>query len=200
MKLKNYDIESTKRKIIDATLELMRETGDLNDISVRKIVKRAGVKGVGLINYHFGTKDNLINEAVRLDTNAIIDKWDDIYDNLEGDPSEKLRTMLRGTGDLVDLNPMFGKISILYDIINAENDDNTIRTIRKYMKIIKEIFPNKNEQEIKLITHTLISSVQLAFLRADVINDFTGLDMFEKKQRDKIIDIVINNIIKKKVK
>jgi AcrR family transcriptional regulator len=194
--LKNNDTESTKQKIISATLDLLRETGDLNEISIRKIVKKAGIKGVGLINYHFGTRDNLINEAVRTDTNALIDQWDEIYEKMEQEPSEKLRIMLKGTGDLTDVNPMFGKISILYDILNPAGDDNTSRTIEKYMMIIKEIFPDKNDQDIKIITHTLISAVQLAFLRADVMKKFTGLDIFEKEQRDTIIEIIINTIIK----
>jgi AcrR family transcriptional regulator len=194
--LKNNDTESTKQKIISATLDLLRETGDLNEISIRKIVKKAGIKGVGLINYHFGTRDNLINEAVRTDTNALIDQWDEIYEKMEQEPSEKLRIMLRGTGDLTDVNPMFGKISILYDILNPAGDDNTSRTIEKYMMIIKEIFPDKDDQDIKIITHTLISAVQLAFLRADVMKKFTGLDIFEKEQRDTIIEIIITTIIK----
>ncbi|MHA2180550.1 MAG: TetR/AcrR family transcriptional regulator [Promethearchaeota archaeon] len=194
--MKNNDTESTKQKIISATLDLLRETGDLNEISIRKIVKKAGIKGVGLINYHFGTRDNLINEAVRTDTNALIDQWDEIYEKMEQEPSEKLRIMLRGTGDLTDVNPMFGKISILYDILNPAGDDNTSRTIEKYMMIIKEIFPDKDDQDIKIITHTLISAVQLAFLRADVMKKFTGLDIFEKEQRDTIIEIIITTIIK----
>ncbi|MHA1988007.1 MAG: TetR/AcrR family transcriptional regulator [Promethearchaeota archaeon] len=196
--MKNNDTESTKQKIISATLDLLRETGDLNEISIRKIVKKAGIKGVGLINYHFGTRDNLINEAVRTDTNALIDQWDEIYEKMEQEPSEKLRIMLRGTGDLTDVNPMFGKISILYDILNPAGDDNTSRTIEKYMMIIKEIFPDKDDQDIKIITHTLISAVQLAFLRADVMKKFTGLDIFEKEQRDTIIEIIITTIIKNK--
>jgi AcrR family transcriptional regulator len=196
-KLNKNNLESTKKKIINATLELMRETGDLNEISIRKIVKRAGVKGIGLINYHFGTRDNLINEAVRADTNTLIDKWDEIYEKMDQEPIEKLRIMLRGTGDLADVNPLFGKISILYDILKPGFDDNTMKSIRKYMMIIKEIFPNKNEQEIKIITHTLISATQLAFLRADVMKVFTGFDMFEKEQRDTLLDIIINIIIKK---
>ena len=195
--MNNSDPESTKQKIIDATLELLREFGDMNEISIRKILKKAEVKGVGLINYHFGTRENLINEAIRADTNSLIAKWDEIYEKMDQEPIEKLRIMLRGTGDLIDINPIFGKTSILYDILNPAIDDNTIRSIQKYMIIMKEIFPSRNDQEIKLMTHTLISATQLAFLRADVIKSFIGLDMFEKEQRDRILDIIINVIIKK---
>ena len=190
--MKNEDSKDTKQKIIDATLELMRETGDSNEISVRKINKRAGIKGVGLINYHFGTRENLINKAVRYDTNKLIDGWDEIYEKMTQSPIEKLKIMLKGTGDLVDVNPLFGRISIIHDILNPAKDDNTVHSIEKYMMIVREIFDNKkSEQEIKLITHILISAVQLSFLRAEVTKEFLGFDYFDKEQRDEFLELVI---------
>ena len=87
--------ENTKQKIIDATLGLLRETGKTDEVSVRKIVQKAGIKGVGIINYHFGTKDNLISEAVRYDTNQIIDRWDAIYETMKMPPIDKLKIMLK---------------------------------------------------------------------------------------------------------
>lgn len=196
--IKNVEVENTKQKLIDATIELLKELGDINEISIRKIVKRAGIKGVGLINYHFGTKENLINEAVRADTNAIINLWDPIYKKMTQEPIEKLRIMLKGTGDLVDSNPMFGKVSIVHDFMNPAEDDNAMRSLEKYMMIFREIYQNtKTEQEIRIIAHTIISSSQVAFLRADIMKKFTGLDFYNKKQRDTFLDIIIDSLIKR---
>ncbi|MGO1033510.1 TetR/AcrR family transcriptional regulator, partial [Clostridioides difficile] len=41
-------------------LNLLNEVDDIEEITVRKIAERANV-GVGLINYHFKTKDNLLS-------------------------------------------------------------------------------------------------------------------------------------------
>ncbi len=195
--IKNVDVENTKQKIIDATIELMKEIGDISKISIRKIVKRAGIKGVGLINYHFRTKENLINEAVRKDTNAIIDQWDPIYEKMTQKPIEKLKIMLKGTGDLIDSNPIFGRVSIIHDFLNPAEDDNAMRSIEKYMMIFREIYQNtKTEQEIRIIAHTIISSSQVAFLRADIMKKFIDLDFYNKKQRDTFLDTIIDNVIK----
>ena len=115
--------KDTKQKILDATIDLLREIGDINEVSVRKIVQKAGIKGVGIINYHFQTKDNLINEAVRYDTNKIIDQWDAIYETMKMKPIDKLKIMLKGTGDLLDTNPIFGRISIIHDYLNPAIDE-----------------------------------------------------------------------------
>lgn len=51
----------TKRKILDATLDLIAEHG-LSYVSHRHIAKRAGVR-LSLTSYHFGTLDKLIEAA-----------------------------------------------------------------------------------------------------------------------------------------
>lgn len=195
--MKSKSSENTKQKIIDATLELMRETGNTNEISVRKIVEKAGIKGVGIINYHFQTKDNLINEAVRYDTNAIIDQWDAIYETMKMPPIDKLKIMLKGTGDLLDTNPLFGRISIIHDYLNPAEDDNTARSTEKYMMIFREIYQTqKTENEIQIIAHTILSGAQLAFIRSNVIKKKIGTDFNNKKHRDEFLDKLVDNIVK----
>ena len=189
--------ENTKQKIIDATLELLRETGKTDEVSVRKIVQKAGIKGVGIINYHFGTKDNLISEAVRYDTNQIIDRWDAIYETMKMPPIDKLKIMLKGTGDLVDNNPAFGKISMIHDYLNPAVDDNTSRSIEKYMMIFREIYGDKkSEEEIWIITHTILSGAQLAFIRSEVVSKKLGIDFYNKKGRDYFLEKLIDNLVK----
>ncbi|NPD87742.1 MAG: TetR/AcrR family transcriptional regulator [Asgard group archaeon] len=194
--MKSKSSENTKKKIIDATLELLREAGNTNEVSVRKIVQKAGIKGVGIINYHFRTKDKLISEAIRYDTNMIIDRWDAIYETMKMPSIDKLKIMLKGTGDLIDTNPLFGRISMIHDYLNPAVDDNTSRSIDKYMMIFREIYgDNKPEEEIMIIAHTLLSSAQLAFIRSDVIQKTTGYDFYDKKQRDEFLEILIDNLI-----
>jgi len=191
--------ENTKQRIIDATLELMREVGNVNEVSIRKIVQKAGIKGVGIINYHFKTKDNLISEAVRYDTNKIIDQWDAIYETMKMSPVDKLKIMLKGTGDLIDTNPIFGRISMIHDYLNPALDDNTARSIEKYIMIFREIYGDKkSEEEIWIIAHTVLSGAQLAFIRSDVVSKTIGTDFYNKKDRDEFLDKLIDNLIKNK--
>ena len=52
-----------RQKILNATCDLLREGVKTQSITVRRIAERAGV-GIGLINYHFQSRDKLLNEAV----------------------------------------------------------------------------------------------------------------------------------------
>ena len=56
---------NVKNHIIEITTELIEQyNGNIKDITARMIAKKADV-GLGLINYHFGSKDKLITECVQ---------------------------------------------------------------------------------------------------------------------------------------
>lgn len=54
--IKSNDKDARER-IIEVTLNILDEVDDIEKVTVWQIVERANV-GVGLINYHFKTKDN----------------------------------------------------------------------------------------------------------------------------------------------
>ena len=52
--------ENCKEKLIEVTIGLINEHGgDVDKVTIREICAASGVS-VGLINYHFGNKNNLI--------------------------------------------------------------------------------------------------------------------------------------------
>ena len=58
------DASRVKENIIRATTELIEQSsGRIHEITSRKIAQQAGV-GLGLINYHFGSKENLFQAIV----------------------------------------------------------------------------------------------------------------------------------------
>lgn len=40
----------------------------------------------------------------------------------------------------------------------------------------------------------LISSIQIAFLRRNVLKEAIGMDFFEKQQREELVDMVIDRL------
>ena len=61
-----------KEAIIQATITLIEEKGEhFEEITVRDICKNAGV-GLGLVNYHFGSKEKLIEMCVERIINGIV--------------------------------------------------------------------------------------------------------------------------------
>lgn len=81
----------SREAIIQAATSLIEEnSAHPENITVREICKRADV-GLGLVNYHFGNKDKLIEQCVERMINGIIENFQRIREETDGfSPFEKL--------------------------------------------------------------------------------------------------------------
>lgn len=186
-----------REKIINATTQLIRDYGDISKITVRDIAINSEV-GVGLINYHFQTKENLINICILRIISHFIDEIDKLYKSLELSPIDKLKYVFKLKCDFVVVNCGISKISMLLDLNSGEIGDNTDQAAKVHLNILKDVFQDqKSENELFIILHILMSSIQVAFLRSNVLKVNTNIDFFNKDQREKFIDSLIDSIIVK---
>ncbi|HYE11729.1 MAG TPA: TetR/AcrR family transcriptional regulator, partial [Patescibacteria group bacterium] len=171
---------SVKEKIVDATIELIGKSASIESVTIRDIAAKAGV-GVGLINYHFQTKENLINQCVQKIIGNVISRFDVMYQGLTMEPLDKLRFLTKATCTFLAQNQGISRISILSDLFAGNASDNTAQTIEAYLPVIKEIWGDKKtKEEIFLSTHILIAALQSAFLRRNVFMQSTKIDFFDK--------------------
>ncbi len=193
--MKNDNLD-TKQRIMKATISLLREK-DLEGVTMRLIAERANV-ALSALNYHFQTKENLINQSVEVLIGDRISTWYDRYNSLTGDPVNKLKTMLRDTASFLAKYPRISRVSIIYDLLSGgKEEDNSMQTNKAYLTAIQEIYGSKkNEQELKIKIHQIIAAGQVALLRADVFKSYTGIDFFNDQQRDMLIDRLVDNIIR----
>lgn len=175
---------NNREKIVQASMELINEKGDrLEEITMRDICKRADV-ALGLINYYFGNKDNLIECCVEEIVNGVVEKFSEIRERTkELPPFQKLETLGNMTLSFLFEHAAVSKISILSDMRNPKEDDNTQRTYRAYLPLVSACRPDLDEQETEERTFCLISTMQQAFLRSDVIAVTQGTDLRDPEQR-----------------
>lgn len=189
-------MNSVKEKILNSTIELLGECEAVEEVTVRDIALRADV-GVGLINYHFQTKENLVNLCVQRIIGDVIQRFDQLSQSLNMEPLEKLRFLAKRNCSFLVQNKGISRISILSDIENGNFTDNTSQTINAYLPIVKAVCSEKkSDKEIYLVTSIMISAFQSAFMRGDVFMEGLELDFYEMHQRDLIVDMIIDNVIK----
>ena len=64
--------------------------------------------------------------------------------------------------------------------------------------ILREIFGDtKDEVELRIIALEVITALQVASLRPQAFQFYSGIDLFNKTQRDKFIETLVNSIVKK---
>lgn len=167
-----------KEAIIQATIALLRENGEnLEAITVREICKSADV-GLGLVNYHFGNKDNLIELCVERIINGIVENFQSIREKTKDlPPFEKLEYLGNMTLDFLFEHYAVSKISVLTDMKNPKPNDNTHRTYAAYLPLVAACRPDWDESTVKRKTFCLISVMQQTFLRYETTSTILDIDL-----------------------
>lgn len=185
-----------KERIIQATIDLINEKGEqINDITVREICKKANV-GLGLVNYHFGNKDRLIELCVEHIVNGIVDRFHSIQKEIEEcTPFEKLNYLGNMTFTFLFEHYAISKISILSDMRMPKEDDNTHRTYLAYLPLMSACRPDWDEKTLERKTLSLITVMQQSFLRYKVIMQFYGIDLTLPEERRSFHEAILHDIL-----
>lgn len=173
-----------KESIIQATIALIEERGEaLETITVREICKNAGV-GLGLVNYHFGNKDRLLEVCVERIVNKIVLQFQELQEETECfTPFEKLEYLGNMTLDYLFAHYTISKISMLTDMKQPKPNDNTHRTYAAYLPLVAACRPDWDEDTVKRKTFYLISVMQQTFLRCHAASVMLAIDLRQKETR-----------------
>jgi len=186
----------SKEAIIQAAMDLIEEKGEnLNEITVRDICKRAGV-GLGLLNYHFGNKDKLIEQCVERIINGIVEQFQQIQEETESlAPFEKLEQLGCMTLDFLFAHSAVSRISVLTDMRTPKETDNTHRTYAAYLPLLAACRPDWDESTVKRKTFCLITLMQQMFLRQKSLSRTLGIDLGKKENRQTFHAQVLHDIL-----
>ena len=173
-----------KESIIQATIALIEEKGEnIDTITVREICKKAQV-GLGLINYYFENKDKLIAFCVEKIINGIVDKFTTIREQTKNcTPYEKLDCLGNMTLTFLFDHYAVAKISIMTDMRTPKENDNTHRTYLAFLPLVAACRPDWDSDRIKRATYCLITTMQQAFLRYEIILLTHGINLQNKDER-----------------
>lgn len=184
-----------KQRIVEACILVMREEGDAASVSIRKIAKKAGI-GVGLINYHFQSKQNLIGQCVRIFIGKAIAQWGEIAPRQKKKPEEHLVGMLSAAAQFLADYPKISRISILQDMQHPADDDNTGQTVAGIMPVLCEMNARcRPPQILKREAYLALFSIQAAFLRAGPLAAETGFDFYDPKQRRQLVCSIVDRLV-----
>lgn len=192
------DCLSTKEKILKVTRDIIAEEGFQN-ITIRKIANRAGVN-VAAVNYHFGSKDAVINESLKTVTDELKYTFDFLKNSKE-DPQTKLSVFIVNYTEMILKYP-----DLLKNVINLAIHNKPLDRQIEYMtflqtdgieilkQTITEIRPDLDEFTIYIKILHLLSGLSFPFLMGDQIKKIMGFDLYNEEMREKHTKMLLDNI------
>ena len=184
----SHEIDAIER-IKTATREILDECGDAESITVRQIAQRADV-GVGLINYHFGSKSQLLGMVIseRLEHLA-----QELLENQEDElsPKERLSAMMK---TLFTFGAEYK--SFMQVLIQQGLQQGNYGAEMAIMPLLKEIYGGEAEEmRLRIMALQILHPIQVTCLAPEKFYLYSGINVEDAASRDKFVDSLIENLI-----
>lgn len=168
-----------KEKIIEAAIALIQEgNGNSDEITTRAIAEKASV-GIGLINYHFQTKENLITICVQRIIGQVISDFKPNDKDFKTE-QERLTNTAAEVFEFLFENPSISRISILSDFSVPTISGNTTLSQKGIRLAMGE---NMSEEDGRFISFVLVSAMQTAFLNSTIMKESMGFSLDSPDER-----------------
>jgi AcrR family transcriptional regulator len=186
----NKGDQEARDRIIKVTAEILDETPDTDKITVRQIAERAGV-GVGLINYHFKTKDNLLSIVVG-DLMAKAAAGLVSSESFAGlEPKDKIKRMLKNLYRFAEHYERLIRFLLTHSILNGD-----MAAPMYLVPLLREFFQSrKDEVELRIIALQVLLPIQATSLNPSTFRLYSGMDLHDEAQREKFIDMLVDNLV-----
>lgn len=189
-------LDITKQKLIDSTISILNEQNqNYRNLTSREIASRAGVP-LGMINYCFGSKDNLVLK-VFLDTfdnnwtkDSIMQYLD--IENLADDPKTKLKQLSFKVMQLYVSHAECFRDILKYIITTYDLS----KVHRSYPLLRACLGDEVSDEKCKYLAFELGGVMQLAVLRKDDLKSYFGIDLEDDEQLKQFIDEHIDRLVK----
>ena len=178
-----------KNNIIEVTTELIEAyEGDTKKITARMIAQKANV-ALGLINYHFGNKENLITICVQRVIGKVIigASIQKPYDT----ERERMTAWAVYVFDFLFEYPAIARLSILGEFQSYDTAKNPAYLQRGFLFALTKNIADKDKP---LASFVLTSAMQAAFLREDTVKELLGYDLAVKEERDAYVAKLVEMI------
>ncbi|HZK43740.1 MAG TPA: TetR/AcrR family transcriptional regulator [Syntrophomonadaceae bacterium] len=192
------DSLTTKEKIIKVTMDIIAEEGFQN-ITIRKIAGRAQVN-IAAVNYHFGSKDVVINESLK----EVTDQLKNTFENLKigaENPKDRLYLFIIEYTELLFKYPDIIKNMIYYTIQNkplSKHMEYITFIQNEGIKILKQtiaqIQPDLDDHTLYLKVLHLLSGLSFPFLMGKYTESIIKVDLDSEEMRKMHIDMLLENV------
>lgn len=188
---------TTKDKIIEAALGIIAQEG-FQKVTIRKIAVNAGVN-VAAVNYHFGSKEKVLNEALE----HVMVQIKKIFRCLQDDeksPEARLGMFVEKYSNILFKYPDPVK-NLIHQSIHERS---VINNFQEYLRIegvdlikktIRQIRVEEEDFILSMRTAQLLSSMAFPVLLGNRAEEIFGIELQNIDNRRIYADLLVKNIL-----
>ena len=189
--------QDRKESIIEATLQCIRESG-VQDVTVREITERASVN-TAAINYYFGSKEQLIRDALEQHFDNLLVDWEVILDRRAMNFSQGLKALMLEIMEETHQNPNLIKAHLYGPLIYNRTDGPFAEQFDRFLQHLleekKKAQPDKSEQTHQMEIMQLFSGVLFPGLLVDLFDDFHKWDLKNADDQESYVEELVDRVI-----
>ncbi|MDU2065122.1 MAG: TetR/AcrR family transcriptional regulator [Sporomusaceae bacterium] len=189
--------QSTREKILLAALDLIGREG-VQQVTTRKIAAAAEVN-VAAVNYYFGSKDNVINEALVILTNRLTKSFCCLED-VSLEPEERLRRFLysyaEATLEHADIFRNFMHQMTNYGEVTFEYREFMRRVGWETLKVVlRDITGIEADSVLNMKIFQLFSSLEFPVLLGEQMRELCTFDYENPGDRRQYVELLLVSLI-----
>ncbi len=188
------DTSTTRDRILQATLEIISRDG-FQHVTIKKIADLAEVN-IAAVNYHFGSKSKVIDEAMKVFTNKLMKSFDTLEDK-DLPPRDRLENFLSSYAENALEHPDVFK-NFVSSVIN-NNDENSCEYIHflkdkgldKVRSTLKEAGVKDGKELLTMKMLQMIGALELPILLGTHMSHLAGINYQCSEMRGQYIDLIL---------
>lgn len=188
---------ATRDQIIAVTLETIQKEG-LASLTIRQIAERAGVN-VAAVNYHFGSKDALVNEVLAELTAGLREAFGHLADDSRP-ARERLRQFLDVFAAVLLRYPDVYRQAIGTGLLGGAAQPQYLSFLRAeglllLRRLVREATGETDERRLTLRLMQAIGGLVYPLLVGALLEPATGMRFAEDDTRREHVEICLQNLL-----
>jgi AcrR family transcriptional regulator len=187
-----------KQKIIMTAIECIEREG-IQGVTIRKIADQAGVN-VAAINYHFGSKEQLLNIVMNATLNeSFVNNIKDYDDLWQSETRKALQLFLEDTLEGALNYPNITKAHLNETFNRSNYETNTVRRLNDFLSEFHNLIQSELKQEAgiesRIVVSQLFSSILMLGMMPDLFNKFLNFDLKNKENQRIFIRTLLKSFL-----
>ncbi len=166
-----------------------------NEITIKQIMERADV-GMGTVNYHFGSKENLMNLVIRRYISSILPETPRIFGQYADlPPLQQFRAGVKDIMTIIAREPEIARQAFMQDMTAGFEGDATSETIQALLAPLRSALGDEDETRLWLRLHLLVVGLEATVLRSEIVRKASGLHFEDDGEREEILDAILDMVL-----